>query len=42
MKERMNLNMEDLEMVTGGSSGTDRYKCGEQKKSDDSERVIRH
>ena len=42
MTERMNLNMEDLEMVNGGSSGTDRYKCGEQKKNSDSERVIRY
>ena len=33
MTERMNLNMEELEMVNGGSSGTDRYKCGEQKKT---------
>ena len=42
MRGRMNLNLADLEMVNGGSSGTDRYKCGEQKKSSDSERVIRY
>ena len=38
----MNLNMEELEMVNGGSSGTDRYKCGEQKKDSNKERNIRY
>jgi predicted DNA-binding protein len=38
MTERMNLNMEDLEMVTGGA---DRLKCGNEKNASNDERKIR-
>ena len=38
MTERMNLNMEDLEMVTGG---TDDLKCGNNKNASKDERTQR-
>ena len=38
MTERMNLNMEDVEMVTGGA---DRLKCGNDKNDPNNERKIR-
>ena len=38
MTERMNLNMEDLEMVTGGA---DRLKCGNDENSSNDQRKRR-
>ena len=38
MTERMNLNMEDLEMVTGGG---DIIKCGNDKNASNDERKRR-
>ncbi len=38
MTERMNLNMDDLKMVTGGA---DRLKCGNDENASNNGRKIR-